>query len=458
MNARSITAALVVLAACSSTDPPARPSFDDAGPPAALPDAGATPDGSAADARAPFDPDDEPVTCGASPCAVEVVAGDRHFCARISDGTVRCWGADEHGQLGRGAPPDGGAPTDAGAAKPSVIGLANVTQLSAAAATSCARTADGSVFCWGANDHGELGRTVDGSIDTDPHAVPARVAIEAASRVDVGQGSACATTAAGAAICWGNDESAQLARGEPSGSALPPARAELGVVVKRTAGGIDTSFALDASGTLLTWGAVAGPQGILSGRISSVTPTPLPSAVHDLGAVTTFAVSGTSPGRPRPNSLPGDPPPPPNQHACAITTSGSVYCWGKSERGALGSGLPDANVPLPTIARITSSAYPQQIAANGETTCVRMTDGSVLCTGENERGQLGTGSAGPFSSTFTGAITLSGRAVRVAVARETVCALLQDGAVACWGANEHGELGLGTIDEDPHPSATKVPL
>ncbi|MBX3209635.1 MAG: hypothetical protein KF764_31670 [Labilithrix sp.] len=443
-------AAAMTLLACSD-DEPSRAAFDDdAGPRPSLPEAGDPADGSAVDARGPFDPRDEAVTCDASPCVTQIVAGDDHFCARIADGTVRCWGDDSRGQLGQGGLPDEGE-----ADKPRVADVQGVTQLSAAGATTCARVDDGGVLCWGSNAHGELGRAIDPPADEDPHPTPERVAIDAAARVDVGPRSVCATTSAGGVSCWGNDESAQLARGEPQYEPGAPAPAELGVAVKRTGAGFDTGFALTADGALLTWGAVAGTTGVLAGRVSSVTPTPVPSSVERLEKITSFAVSGTTPGRLPPDALPWMPPPPPNQHACAVM-NGDAFCWGKSERGALGSGLPDSVVPLPTLARLGTRAYAQQIAAGGETTCVRLTDGNVACTGENERGQLGKGAAGPFASTFTAASTLSGRAVQVAVAKETVCALVQGGTVSCWGGNAHGELGLGSRDDDAHPSAAKI--
>ena len=442
--------AVTTLLACSDDGESPRPPFEeDAAPAPSLPDAGSPTDGAIVDARGPFDPRDEAVACDASPCVTQIVAGERHFCARIADGTVRCWGDDGLGQLGQPEEPAGGPD------RPRVSDIQGVTQISAAGSTTCARVDDGGVFCWGGNANAELGRELDPPFDDEAHPTPERVAIDAAARVDVGQRSVCATTSAGAVYCWGNDESAQLARGEPQFEPGAPARAELGVTATRTGAGIDTGFVLTTGGGRLTWGAVAGRSGALAGRISSVTPTPLPSAVERLTNVTSFAVSGTTPGAIPPGAPPWAPPPPPNQHACAVM-NGDVYCWGKSERGALGSGLPDPVVPLPTLARLGTRAYAQQIAAGGETTCARLTDGSVACTGENVRGQLGSGAAGPFASAFTAASTLSGRAVQVAVANETVCALLQGGTVSCWGGNAQGELGLGSRDDDAHPSAAKV--
>ncbi len=85
----------VIVAACASID-----DVDEANgaPSASLPDAAPSADASSesdgAVPRPPFDPTDEPVTCAASPtpCAVQLVAGENHFCARMNDGTARCWG------------------------------------------------------------------------------------------------------------------------------------------------------------------------------------------------------------------------------------------------------------------------------------------------------------------------------------------------------------------------------
>ena len=59
------------------------------------------------------------MVCQVTPCAVQLAAGDAHFCARMNDGTVRCWGDDKAGALGRGDPQDAGG---AGDASPPAIG------------------------------------------------------------------------------------------------------------------------------------------------------------------------------------------------------------------------------------------------------------------------------------------------------------------------------------------------
>jgi alpha-tubulin suppressor-like RCC1 family protein len=445
-----VVGAPILALACSDDDAGPRQPFDeDGGVDGSTSDTGST-DAGVVDARGPFDPADEAVACDASPCVTQIVAGDDHFCARVSDGTIRCWGDDTKGQLGGIA--------DAGAdGQTSLSTVSGVTQLSAAGTTTCARLDDGGVICWGGNESGQLGLEIDPRFDEDAHPVPTRVELDGGvDRIDVGQRSVC-TIAATGTTCWGNDESSQLARGEPTEPVLGPAAADLGITVKRTAAGIDTGLAVGTDGQVYTWGAVAGPLAALSGRISSVTPTSLPSPLANLAAVSSLAVSGPMPVEPPPNHIPGNPLPPPNQHAC-IVNGGDVLCWGKSERGALGSGLPDAILRLPTFAPLGTPAYAQQIAAGGENTCVRLTNGTVSCTGENARGQLGIGRAGAFSSTFVGVTTVSGRALQVAVAKETVCSLMQGGTVVCWGGNAHGELGFGTRDDDAHPSSARVPF
>lgn len=455
----------VVAIACGDDDGPNR-SFD-AGtdtPPAYLPEAAPPTDAGDPDSRGPFDPADEAVVCDASVCATQIVAGGHHFCARISDGTVRCWGDDAKGQRGV-VPADAGADAkvdggDAGdASSPvairAVSDLANVTQISAGRDTTCARLADGAIACWGGNESGELG---GGAADEDPHPHAARLEGDAGAmaRVDVGYGSACGTLASGSVLCWGNDENQQLARESGGALASAPDVASLGFPPAAIGIGLSTGFALAQDGAVYSWGAVAGPNGGLAGRTASITPSPIPIALSGIPSVSRIAVSGPTEATPPPGSFPGDIFPP-NQHACAIA-GGEVYCWGKSQQGGLAIGLPDTVVRTPTLARLGTTGYAQQVAVGGETTCARLTDGTVSCAGVNDKGQLARGGAGMFESGFVGATAIVGRVVQVAVSESSVCALFREGNIACWGSNAHGEIGDGRTDGAPHPTPTPVTL
>lgn len=426
-------AACVLLSwACSS-----EPAVDlgvDGGPVAPMTDAGSDDVSDGAAAKPPFDPTDEPVTCETEPCAVEIVAGDRHFCTRMSDGTVRCWGGS----------------TDAGVA--SVASIADAKQLSAAASTTCALVGDGGVDCWGRNDKGQLGLGEDKpASDDQDHPTPSRVALpSAARRVDVGPSSACAVLESGEVWCWGDNSRKQLARATPAGIGRP-GKAELGddLAVARTAAGTYTGFALTAEGALLSWGAVAGAEGSVSGRIASLSPDLHPYAV-ELGPVSSFAVSATA-------VLPAALPNPARGigHACAVV-GGEVFCWGDSREGALGDGLPGP-VKKPAPAALASqTAWARQVVAAGEVTCARLTDGTVECTGDNTRGALGSETAMELAFAFQPAKNLEEDAMQLAASSGTICAIVRGGRVVCWGSNEAGELGQGTADLEPH--VTPVPV
>ncbi|MBX3207124.1 MAG: hypothetical protein KF764_18905 [Labilithrix sp.] len=450
------TSASAAAIACGSDD--SRPSFDAPDGGANLPDGAPAPDAStprdAGSSRPPFDPADEPIVCAGTPCAVELVAGEHHFCARMSDGSVRCWGDNAYGSLGvDDAPASDGS--DAGVPAARVTDLEGATQISAGGATTCALTGDAGIVCWGGNEHGQLGLTVTPpTVDGDPHATPAPVALDVgALRVDVGQRTACATLASGAAHCWGDNAQKQLAR-TTEDDVGGPAKAELGAIaVRRTAAGTGSSFAITDAG-LVSWGALAGPEGAVGARATSVSPDPHPLAVLD-GPVSSFSVGSTRLYRAPGTGFPR----PPLQgiaHACAIV-SGEVFCWGVSLMGALGTGLPEP-APTPLAALVASEeAWPQQVACAGDISCVRLTDGSVQCAGDNTTGVLGKGpDTTPFSMFFEPVPSFTGHAARIATSLATVCALVQGGSVVCWGSNERGELGLGTADAVPHPKPVSI--
>jgi alpha-tubulin suppressor-like RCC1 family protein len=132
-------------------------------------------------------------------------AGGAHTCAVDQAGGVWCWGADDRGQLGLG---DAGAGAVTNVDAPAAVALpAAATGISAGGSHSCASLGDASVWCWGANDSGQLG---DGT--TIDRATPARVA-GASGAVSAGTLHSCASSAGHAVACWGADTSGQLGDG-----------------------------------------------------------------------------------------------------------------------------------------------------------------------------------------------------------------------------------------------------
>src|SRR5688572_7054663 len=88
---------------------------------------------------------------GACRAVKRIAPGHTHACALIDDGTVRCWGANDDGRLGDGTKDRRATPG------PGLVGVADVVQLATGTDHSCAVTENGSVWCWGSNDHGQLG-------------------------------------------------------------------------------------------------------------------------------------------------------------------------------------------------------------------------------------------------------------------------------------------------------------
>lgn len=452
--------------ACTSDDRE-EPARDDAGTDGgSLPETGTAPPETeastprdAATEKPPFDPKDEPVTCAGSPCAVELVAGERHFCARMADGTVRCWGDNTRGSLGIDDPGVSGPSVDGGDASssawtaPVVKDLEGVTQISAGGTTTCAIAGDAGVLCWGGNDMAQLGLASEyPEMDEERHPTPSAVALPSGpTRVDLGQATACALLESGEVWCWGDNRKKQLTR--PIASfAEAPALADLdGLAVTRIAFGTSTGFAITTGGELVSWGAVGGAEGSVSGRETSFTPNPEPVAIG-LAPVTSFSVSSTmlyrAYGTPlRPLQGIG--------HACAVV-KGELFCWGDTLMGSLGVGLAMSSILPRRVLVQSETAWPQQVAAAGDLTCVRLTDGTVQCAGDNAFAALGRPPTVRFSTGFEPTEGLEGHAVAIAAAAQSVCALLKDGHVVCWGSNEKGELGQGFRDHEPHPSPVRV--
>jgi alpha-tubulin suppressor-like RCC1 family protein len=133
-----------------------------------------------------------------------------HACALLSNHTVRCWGANDVGQLGDGTATRRLTPV-------TVSGISTATAIDAGSSHTCALLDDGTVRCWGANDAGQLGDgTTTGSL------VPVTVSgITTATAIDAGKDHTCALLADGTVECWGANDDGQLGDGTKAASSTP---------------------------------------------------------------------------------------------------------------------------------------------------------------------------------------------------------------------------------------------
>jgi alpha-tubulin suppressor-like RCC1 family protein len=342
--------------------------------------------------------------------AVRVAAGDGHTCQVQEDGTVRCWGRNDQGQLGDGSTSWTGAPV-------TVAGLTQVVAVAAGFAHSCALLADGSVRCWGNNGAGQLG---DGSIT--PRPTPVAVSgLSAVVAISAGDFHTCALLASGGVLCWGRNVYGELGNGTTLPSAVPVAVKDLSFRIVAIAAGGGHTCALSVFKQALCWGRNDRGQ-VGNGSTSHAT-----SPVMVFGG---FAVSITAGGA----------------HTCVVYTlpnlttqdSGELRCWGAGTSGQLGDGLLRDQTRAVAVAGLTR---PAAVVAGRQHTCALLADGSARCWGDNGSGQLGHAD-GAVSATPAPVAGLSLAAALAAGARHT-CAVLADGHVRCWGRNADGEQGNG---------------
>jgi alpha-tubulin suppressor-like RCC1 family protein len=141
-------------------------------------------------------------------------------------------------------------------------------------------------------------------------------------------------------------------------------------------------------------------------------------------------------------------------HTCALLDTGAVRCWGDNTAGQLGYGntndIGDDELPS-SVAAVNVGGSVQQLAAGGAHTCALLDTGAVRCWGENSSGQLGYGNTNGIGGSETpasaGNVNVGGTVLHITAGLDHTCALLAGGAVRCWGDNSSGELGYGNTND-----------
>lgn len=159
----------------------------------------------------------------------------------------------------------------------------------------------------------------------------------------------------------------------------------------------------------------------------------------------------------------GDPVPPPpisgvldvsigGGHSCLLTALGGVRCWGLTADGRLGigdgGGMLPSSLGEPQPIQVPPETVFTRLAVGNAHACALRDDGSVTCWGQNFQGQLGSGSVGGSSFSPVDVPGLSD-VVELASGDRHTCALIEGGAVRCWGQGNLGQLGNadnGTAD------------
>jgi len=347
--------------------------------------------------------------------ATAVTAGFAHSCALLADGAVACWGANEHGQLGDGSTADRATPVLALLPGPA-------SAVAAGYVHTCAAVG-GLAYCWGDNTVGELG-DLSRADPTRPGQVPGIsgvTALAAGGGENAGApttyyGHTCALSG-GAVWCWGADESGQLGDGVLQTTRPAPAPVPgLGTGATAVAAG-DRHTCAVVSGAILCWGADAAGQLGDGGSQPSATPQ------QAIASGATAVAAGAA-------------------HSCAVTGAAGAQllsCWGDNGSGQVALGADTPAVQPTALALDLGALHPTGAAAGSADTCA-FAQGAPgpLCFGSNASSELG------LPATPRGENTLSLVAVQgLAAGFQHECALIGEGGVRCWGANDRGQVGDG---------------
>ncbi len=411
--------------------------------------AGQLGDGSTADRSTPVTVHASSSSASALSGVSAITGGSYHTCALLANGTMKCWGYSDYGQLGDGTKTARSAPVTVRASSSSAAALSSVSAIAGGGHHTCALLASGTVKCWGWGSLGQLGdgASTDRSAAVTVHASSATSsALSGVGQraIAVGFGQTCALLVNGTVKCWGANFLGEVGDGTTTQRAAPVtvkagggSSLALSNVVAIAAGGFYTC-ALLANGTVKCWGTDydLDPVAVVSGPGSS-------TALSNVIALAAGA-----------------------HHTCALLAAGTLKCWGNNDFGQIGDGTKTVrNTPV-TVRSAAASAVAlsgvRTVAAGEFHTCALLVAGTMKCWGLNAAssdpfglwssgGQLGDGTKTDRSSPVTvistaGSSAALSNVTAIATGGLHTCALLVPGTMKCWGDNTtYGQIGDGSV-------------
>ena len=403
------------------------------------------------------------VLLGTGRTAASVTAGSAHTCALLDNGSVKCWGDGGSGRLGYGdGLPRGESPGEMGDSLP-VVALGTgrtAATLAAGGQSTCALLDNGTARCWGRNNEGQLGYgdTIsrgDGAGEMGDNLTPIALGTGRTPRtITVGNLHACALLDDRTVRCWGEGDDGRLGLGGTAdrgdgagemGDSLP--EVDLGSAARTatavTAGG-EHSCALLDNGQVKCWGRNNDGQ-------LGYGDTASRSDVHgEMGDALRPVALGT--GRSATALTAGA------DFTCAILDNATVKCWGENNAGQLGlgdtvdrgDGPGEMGDSLPAV-DLGAGRTATAIDAGAAHVCARLDDATTKCWGSNTNGRLGLGdtnargdAGGEMGNNLPAVDLGTGRtATSLAAGHAHTCARLDNATVKCWGLGTSGRLGYG---------------
>lgn len=400
--------------------------------------------------------------------AVALDGGGAFFCAQSAAGEVSCWGGNRDGQLGNGrsAQPSG---------TPRQVGVrSDWVEVEVGPSNGCARAADGSVFCWGAHQDGQLGD--EGVL---PRERPVRVGGEVArwTTVAVGDVFACGLNGpAGSATleCWGKPQLESTL--DP---VVPPLQIGTRTDWQAVSAGVSYRCGVFADGAMFCEGAegcgqlgkfpgnCSGCPGCWSDSTCDPGCTDTCSSCRGFGSSVETQVFHPSMTTAWASVHAGE------SHTCAVDENDHVYCWGYNFEGRLGGTSDDSLEHLPqqvrdfgqdqplTVSLLDVSPGPALVLSRADAHSCAIGSGpyagQLWCWGYGKDSQTGLALSATQTTEAKRVDPQKSDWVTVATGGAFTCAIDAAGELRCFGAGEFGELGDGNRFEEI-PYSFSVPV
>lgn len=351
--------------------------------------------------------------------------GNSAVCAVTTDGQGLCWGNNRDQYLIASS-------TELNVTTPTKVPLPNndrfVTLDGGANRTWCGLAVSGKVYCWG--DHHI------GSYFTVTSRTPVAVEFPHAmtiTKVHSGYSNGCALNTAGELWCWGDILESGSGQTEPIRTPVKVAIPHGERVVDFDNGG--ASCAVTDIGNIYCWGHSNGEGQLGIGYVNNfayaVSVTPL-KVLTPAGVQFASVTTGL-------------------EHSCALSTTGTGYCWGDNYAGLYGNdSYADSWVPTPMI--VPNDERLIHVSTGWYHTCVLTVSGKTWCMGRGDFGELGTGTTLGGKTFRTPLVPTGTQFTTITAALGTTCAIDQLDKVWCWGGLNWGTNGNGKLEASFSPA------
>ncbi|HEX5575711.1 MAG TPA: hypothetical protein VFX42_07535, partial [Gemmatimonadales bacterium] len=292
----------------------------------------------------------------------------------------------------------------------------------------CGVTTNNVAYCWGENDHGQLG---DGTTNNSPTPVPVAGGL-LFRHVTAGDAHTCGLALNDLTYCWGDNTSGEVGDGTTTQRLTPTRVHASGLRFRHVTSGDAHTCGRTANNLVYCWGTnftgqlgagtKTGPE--LCGEFAcSTRPVAVTGGLHFSQVNAGFL------------------------HTCGVTPDNAAFCWGDNRGGQLGNGSNTGPQQCPFApcstrpVRVAGGLQFRQVDGGNFHTCGVTTNNVAYCWGQNDGGNIGNGTF--FQSSLMPDKVRGGIHFRVVSAGISSCGITSANVAYCWG--REGTLGDGTF-------------